>query len=58
MNQCFYKENHPTITALEETILFVLERNVYTQIRSKLTTELNDNYKEDMTDLPKSDFFL
>lgn len=58
MNQCFYKENHPTITALEETILFVLERNVYIQIRSKLTTELNDNYKEDMTDLPKSDFFL
>jgi len=57
MNECLYKDLHPAITALEETILFVLQPNVYDQIRTKLNEELSDNYKEDMADLPKSDFF-
>lgn len=45
MNECFYKPYHPTITAKEETILFVLERSVYQEIKQRLTADLSDTYK-------------
>lgn len=58
MRDAFYKKEHPSIIAQQETVILCINKQIYKRLQQQLKQDLYDKNRGEISDLMKSDFFV